>query len=89
MARTQSDSFDEDPSDEQEWDESDVDESVDTFPCPYCKTEVYEHADICPACGSFVAFPASSSRPKWILVTAILLIAVMGGAVGIFSWFMR
>jgi hypothetical protein len=96
---TKSDSFDEDDDDDLDaWREEeenaakfDPDEHEhDSFPCPYCKAEVFENADICPKCGSFVSFDDlqqnPSQQPKWVLVTVILLIAVFGGVVGALTW---
>lgn len=94
MSKTRSDSFDDDDDD----DDSEVyEESVEansqdlqTLPCPYCKADVYEGADVCPKCGSFVTFDdlseASSTKSKWFMVAAILLIAIFGGVVGALTW---
>lgn len=54
-------------------DAHDDDGGVDTVPCPYCHRGVYEHADVCPHCGSFLSFEdAPRHRPLWILVAALL-----------------
>jgi uncharacterized paraquat-inducible protein A len=65
-------------------DESDMDDddASDTAPCPECGRAVYEGADVCPHCGSFiVADGGASRRPWWVLAAAILLLIVL-----LFGW---
>jgi hypothetical protein len=89
-----SDSFDEDEEDDDSevYDEGVEADSTDleTLPCPYCGAEVYEGADVCPKCGSFVTLDdlkaAGTNRSKWFVVAAILLIAIFAGAVGALRW---
>jgi hypothetical protein len=66
------DASDMDPEDED-------DDEFDTVPCPYCHRPVYEHADVCPHCRSFLSFhDAPRHRPLWIVVAAILAILGIG-----------
>lgn len=62
-------------------DESDMDpssaDSVDLVPCPYCKAMVYEQADVCPECGSFIFHDEESTRrPRWFFITVIICIII-------------
>ena len=61
-------------------DEHDVDESEDedTYPCPECGREVYDHADRCPHCDSNVSHRQlhRTGKPWWVyLVVALLMLA--------------
>lgn len=65
--RDDPDSFDADPS------------SVDTTPCPTCGKHVYEHAQRCPHCHSYISregAPAARRWPWWIW--AGILLALLG-----------
>ena len=54
--------------------------SVDLEPCPFCGKAIYEDADICHHCGSFIARDTSGIKPYWIVVIALILLAmVLGG----------
>ena len=60
-------------------DDNEDDDGVDTVPCPYCHRPVYEHADICPHCRSFLSFEdAPRRRPLWIFVAAMLALIGAG-----------
>jgi hypothetical protein len=60
-----------DVSDVEEFDES------ETVPCPQCGKLVYESADLCPSCGSFIIPDAPSRKPLWIVLVVVLLIGSM------------
>lgn len=62
--------------DESDLDDSDDDEKV---PCPYCRKPVYEQAELCPHCGSFMSFEDARRRPPlWIWIgVALCLIPVL------------
>lgn len=54
--------------------------SVDTAPCPYCGKMVYEQADVCPHCHSFIIWRQSASHRygRWfVLGAAAGLLAVL------------
>lgn len=58
-------------------DESDLgDEDSQTQPCPYCGEDVYEEAERCPYCGRDLS-QAGSRTPRWVWLTAILLVAII------------
>ena len=68
-------------------DETTDDDDSDTIPCPDCGADVYEDAEQCPACGSYIV-PAShslSGRPIWwtvlglVGVAAVIWVLVMSG----------
>jgi len=62
-------------------DASDVDDGDDdeTVPCPYCRKPVYEQAELCPHCGSFISSEDAPRRhPWWIWAgVAVCLIVVV------------
>ena len=71
-----------------EWeapDESDTDDeddeaadTSDTVPCPYCRRSVYEFADLCPYCGSFISQADAPTRhPWWIVAGVFVCLAVV------------
>lgn len=81
---------DDDPELDEDPDESDVDENdeADTRPCPYCGKQVYEHAELCPHCKSYISFENTASRrPLWIWITGIVLLAAMIYAAIRLLWF--
>ena len=39
----------------------------DTLPCPFCRREIWEKADVCSHCGNFVAFPEETIRQRPVL----------------------
>ena len=62
-----------------EWSEPDIwdDESTEVLACPECGEEVYEVADVSPACGMFItpsadAYNPWQGRPVWWVALAIL-----------------
>lgn len=74
------------PEEEEDWEdredpeEADQDEDDDPglVPCPYCRHEVSEDAELCPHCGSFVSIEdAPPKRPRWIVISTLLLIVVI------------
>ena len=73
------DEVDPEAPDASDMDRDDEDDELDAVPCPYCNRPVYEHADVCPHCGSFLSFQnAPRHRPLWIVVAAILAILGIG-----------
>lgn len=62
-------------------DPSDVDDSDsddETIPCPYCGEPVYEGAELCPHCRSFISFEDAPRRhPWWIWIGVGLALAAM------------
>jgi len=71
---------DEDVGDEEDPDSVDAnsDDSVDTRPCPYCGKPVYEQAELCPHCRSYISREDVSNRrwPWW--VWAGIVLAILG-----------
>ncbi len=65
--------------DSDEYDEREygaAEEESETLPCPYCGREMYADADVCPYCGSFIVEENRPRRPKWIIWTALIVLAV-------------
>ena len=50
-----------------------------TFECPNCRREVYEQAEQCPRCGAYLSREDAprSTHPRWIILTAILLLIAL------------
>lgn len=73
MTRYQDDDRD-DPADA-DMDADSADEG--TVACPNCGREIYETAEQCPKCRQYVSCEEHASRflPRWVVVTAIVLIA--------------
>ena len=75
----------EDADDEDDWDDAsaDGDDSGDesTLPCPYCGEEMYDDAPQCAACGSYISAEdhAAAPKPAWIVVTALVCLAMALG----------
>jgi DNA-directed RNA polymerase subunit RPC12/RpoP len=69
--------------DEADQDERD-DDDVETVPCPECGKPVYEEADVCPHCGSFILRDVRAGRPRWVLATALILLGAL--ALGLVGW---
>ena len=52
------------------------DASVDTHPCPYCGKPVYEQAELCPHCRSYISREdAVPHKPRWVVIVVIVLVA--------------
>lgn len=75
----------EDPADS-DIDDPSADDSVDLAPCPHCRKPVYDHAEVCPHCGSYISAEDAPRRrhPRWIVIVAILLLGVI-----LFGWTFR
>ena len=74
------DDLDDDPA-EADTDADDGDEESETVRCPYCRAAVYEGAEMCPKCGSYISEEdAPAGRPAWAVVVAVaLLLAIIIG----------
>ena len=62
------------------WDAEDAsDPEDDLVPCPQCKKMIYEDAELCPYCDQYVTpfSTANTSRPPWIIITALVLLVIM------------
>ncbi|MDR3633736.1 MAG: hypothetical protein P4L84_07850 [Isosphaeraceae bacterium] len=69
-----------DPEDHEYPDEDDVGPDDDeTVPCPYCNEPVYEDAERCPECGSYLSREDAPYRrkPVWFIVGFLLCMAVV------------
>lgn len=67
-----------------EWDlaESPEDDEPSTYPCPYCRTPVFDDAEQCPKCGNYISsedVEGSDVRRWWIVLGLIasLVVALM------------
>jgi uncharacterized paraquat-inducible protein A len=50
---------------------------AETVPCPSCRAQVYEEAERCPRCGTYITHEEfSSRRPWWFLIAALLCLLV-------------
>lgn len=76
----------EDP-DASDQDPDDGDELSEGEPCPYCGKLLYETADICPHCRSFVSFEDTSlRRPTWVRFGMVLLVLVLLFFIAVLAW---
>jgi hypothetical protein len=75
--------------DDEDWYSEDEDETYDDAEsghCPECSEPVYDFSERCSACGYYLTAAdrrrlfASGSKPKWVLLTAtvILVILILG-----------
>ena len=58
----------------------DDDDDAETIPCPYCGKDVYEQAELCPHCGSYLSREdAPPTRLRWAVavIVAFLVIALI------------
>jgi predicted nucleic acid-binding Zn ribbon protein len=61
-------------------DEPDDDDDV-TMPCPYCGKAVYDDAERCPSCGSYLSREDAPRRYAWWLLVGVVL-----GLLAVFLW---
>jgi hypothetical protein len=60
---------------EDEFPDEDVDDDpTETVPCPSCGADVYEDAEQCPYCGTYITSQTSpwAGRSVWWIVLAVL-----------------
>lgn len=69
---------------EDDWEDDDVedwdeDSEDTTYPCPYCKADVYEDAERCPNCGKYLSDEDAppASRPWWFVIALILALGMV------------
>jgi hypothetical protein len=89
MAKRYEDKADDDSRDDpQESDQDpgeygDDDDEVGDVPCPYCGEPIYEQAELCPHCRSYISRedaprPLGQHRvPVWIWIGAVLVMAAV------------
>jgi len=75
---------------------SDMDDEADdasdesaTEECPHCGEEISEYAQKCPACDRYLSkedAPARTEHPRWVVITAIVILVPMLYA--ILRWFL-
>ena len=61
-------------------DESDMDEDdePELVPCPYCRAQISEEAEVCPRCGSYISEEdAPRRKPTWVVIVALVLLATV------------
>lgn len=60
--------------------DKDFDPDDETEGCPFCGRQVYHDAEQCPYCRNYLLDRDTSAtihRPTWVVVTAMLLIAII------------
>ena len=63
-----------------DWEDSDDEEETLTLPCPECGAEVYEDAEQCPQCGSYLTagtHPFAGRSIIWIGLGLLGVVAVV------------
>ena len=87
------DEFDSSDDSDSDFDDSDVgedaaidDDGEPTIPCPFCRAEIWEDAPRCPRCANELGGTdmPSPRRPWWVLITALILLALFGRS--LFPW---
>lgn len=64
--------------DEADMDSDDDDELAETVPCPYCRQEAYEQAELCPHCGRYMSDEdAPARKPAWLVVAVFVCIVLV------------
>ena len=59
-------------------DDPDDEDVAETVACPYCREPVYEAAERCPHCGSYISSEdAPLRRPWWIVAGVLLCLAII------------
>ena len=88
-SRTQPESWDVDPDDDEHLDEDPSDADIErlnheTAYCPDCGAQVWDASDICPKCRAFIGGNTLSRPPvdhwlrkRWLALVAILLLLAM------------
>src|SRR4051812_19769256 len=51
--------------------DDDADDEPDTVPCPYCRRPVYEGAELCPHCRSYLSDEDAPRRTPWWLIAGV------------------
>jgi hypothetical protein len=58
----------------------DDDDDDETIPCPYCREPVYEWAERCPSCGSYLSKEDTPwRRPWWLIAGVVICVLVVLG----------
>jgi len=73
-----------DDGEDEDWDHDDADAGYDsdddepTVACPYCRREILEDVPQCPYCGQYISAEdhAERSKPIWVVVTAVVCLAI-------------
>jgi hypothetical protein len=64
--------------DDADMDQDNADEIADTVPCPYCGKVLYEQAELCPHCHSYISQEdAPSHKPLWILIGVVVCLVIV------------
>lgn len=61
------------PEDMDDPDDDDEDGDDETVPCPFCKKPVFEGAELCPHCRSFVSSEDAPRRHGWLIWVGVIL----------------
>jgi hypothetical protein len=64
--------------DDSDYPDEPEDDDAETIPCPHCREPVYEEAQRCPHCGSYLSREdAPRRRPWWLIVGVLVCLAVV------------
>jgi hypothetical protein len=91
MTETQSDDWSDDDYDDRDPladDHDDDDESLELVSCPECGADIYEEAEQCPVCGSYVIHQSNpwTGKPTWWVVLGFLGIVATLVALAFSTW---
>ena len=73
---------------DEDWSDGE-DDSTPVISCPNCRADVYEEADVCPACGEFLldASRPLEKKPFWYVVLGLFgVLAVVVLFSGLLDW---
>ena len=54
-------------------------DDIEQVPCPCCGKPIYEQAEICPHCRSYISREDSlpPRKPKWLVIGAVVTVVVI------------
>lgn len=68
--------WDDDPEDPDPDDDEDDDD--ETVPCRHCGKPVYEDAERCPSCGTYLSREdAPWSKPAWLVIGVVVCLVIV------------
>ena len=75
-AEEEADDDDREDPDPSDMDDAESADEVDTVECPFCGKAVYEHAELCPHCHSYISREDATARPPrrgWVIWAGVIV----------------
>jgi hypothetical protein len=57
--------------------DTDPDNDFETVPCPYCREPIFDGADLCPHCKSYLSAEDAPRRYPWWLIAGVAVCLVL------------